>query len=465
MNRTTTAQGAPTIENPLGTLPIMPLILKFAGPSIISMLTLSLYNITDQVFIGNVIGMLGNAATNVAFPTVTLATGLSMLFGIGTASNFSINLGKGDIKEAKKHVTTGLTSCAYMGIIMFVFLFIFKEQVLWICGATEDCFGYALDYFTITCFGLPLHVFTHAGQNVIRADGSPKYAMACTVSGVLLNVVLDWLFMFPFDMGIKGAALATIIGQSVSFMLCVAYFPRFKAFKISMKDMWKISKKHLLKNMATGIPNFVSHMCMLITNITLNNMLVNYGMLSIYGEDIPLAVSGIAAKVNMIMVGFSVGLAQGSQPIWGFNLGAGKVDRVKGTYKRVFALAFGIGVIAFICFQTFPRTIISLFGPGSDLYFEFAERYLRTFMLLVFFQNIQPVTINYFSAIGYAKHGLIVSISRQGAFLVPLLIILPKFMGLDGVLYASPIADTLAFILSVGMVLLTFKDLEKYRVE
>jgi Na+-driven multidrug efflux pump len=199
-------------------------------------------------------------------------------------------------------------------------------------------------------------------------------------------------------------------------------------------------------------------MLMMLTNIVLNNMLSTYGAMSVYGPDIPLAVSGVAQKTSMIMVSFAVGIAQGCQPLWGYNLGAKKYDRVRGTYWRAFTAAFSIGVIFFFAFQFAPRQIISIYGTGSDLYYEFAERYLRVFMMMVFFQNIQPISINDFSATGSHRQGLLVSLSRQGLFLIPLLIILPKFMGISGILAASPIADTMAFIMSVSMVVLSFRQ-------
>ena len=211
--------------------------------------------------------------------------------------------------------------------------------------------------------------------------------------------------------------------------------------------------------MRAGIPNFINHMLMMSTNIVLNNMLATYGALSVYGPEIPLAVSGIAQKCNMIMISFAVGISQGCQPIWGFNLGAKNYDRVKATYWRAFGAAFTVGVLFFFALQTFPREIISFFGTGTELYYDFAEKYLKIYMMFVFFQNIQPVTIMYFSATGNNRQGLLVSLSRQGLFLIPLLVILPRFFGINGILAASPISDTMAFIMSVSMVLLSFRRL------
>ena len=449
-------------DNPLGTAPLIPLIAGYAIPSIVSMLVGAAYNITDQIFIGHVVGMLGNAATNVTFPTVTFTTGVSMLFGLGTAANFSINQGAGRIEEARKYIHSGLTGVVIAGITIGLLVFLFRSPIIVLCGAekTGNVYPYAMAYLSITAFGLPFQMFAHSSSTIIRADGSPRYSMLCTVSGAILNVFLDWFFMYPIGMGIEGAAIATVLSQILSFSLALRYYPRFRAFKLSIKELG-ISPRHMFSSMAAGLPNFCNHMLMMITNIVLNNVLAIYGAMSVYGPDIPLAVSGVAQKTSMIMVSFAVGIAQGCQPIWGFNLGAGNYSRVKGAYWRAFAAAFAVGVIFFFALQLFPRQIISIFGTGDDLYFEFAEKYLKIYMMLVFFQNIQPITINYFSATGNHRQGLLVSLSRQGLFLIPLLIILPRFMGINGILAASPISDAMAFVMSVSMVMLSFKKFKE----
>lgn len=447
-------------EIELGSAPLMPLIAKYAIPSIISMLVGALYNLTDQVFIGRIVGVVGNAASNVVFPTTTLSTAIGMLLGIGTAANFNIAQGAGKIDEAKKYVYTGLTVTAIIGFLTGLLVFLFRGQIIDLCGAspTGNVYPYAMKYLSISAIGLPFYIFASAASTTIRADGSPRYSMLFNVVGAVLNVILDWIFMYPLGWGIQGAAAATVISQVVSFVMAVLYFTKFKAFEIKLREI-KISLSHMMDSMKAGIPSFINQILLMTTNIVLNNMLETYGVASNYGADIPLAVSGVAQKTNMIMISFAVGIAQGCQPIWGYNLGAKNYQRVKGTYYRAFAIAFTIGVIFFTMLQLFPREIVSIFGTGSDLYFEFAEKYLKIYMMFVFFQNIQPVTVTYFSATDNPKQGLLVSLSRQGLFLIPLLIILPKFMGIHGILVASPISDTLAFVISVSMVLYSFKNL------
>lgn len=451
---------AETKGNPLGYAPIPGLIGKFAVPSIISMLVMAAYNITDQIFIGHVVGMLGNAATNVAFPVVTLTTAFAQLTGVGTAANFNINMGARREDEAKAFVGTGLTMMALVGAALFCVVALLKTPILMLCGATKTVLPYAQSYLGITAVGLPFLLFTNGGSHLIRADGSPSYSMMSMVTGAVINVFLDWLFLFVFHWGIQGAAAATVIGQVISFALCVRYFTRFKSFPIS-RQMLGLRRQYSVRIAKLGTSNFVNHSIMMLVNIVMNNTLTYYGALSIYGSDIPLAVSGVIAKLNSILSAFSVGLAQGCQPILGFNMGAKNFDRVKGTYKRALAIALSISFFAFALFQLFPRQIVSIFGTGDELYFQFAEQYMRIFMMMVCIFGIQPLSVNYFTAIGNVKQGLLLSLSRQGLILVPLLILMPMAFGLNGVLYAGPIADFLAGVLSLTLVWRNFRSLRQ----
>ncbi len=444
--------------NPLGHAPVIQLIAKFAIPSIISMLVTSAYNITDQIFIGHVVGMYGNAATNVAFPVVTFTLAFAQLVGIGTAANFNICLGAKEDEEAKKYIGTGLTMIPIIGFLIMAVVLLFRTPILLLCGATENVFPLAHSYLSITAFGIPFSLLFSAGSFIIRADGSPTYSMACTISGAVLNIFLDWLFMYGFSWGIQGAAAATIIGQTVSAALCLCYFFRFKNFKIKL-SMLGIKGKYILKIAKLGVSNFINLTIMMLVNIVMNNTLTHYGALSIYGEDIPLAVSGVVAKLNSIMSSFTVGLAQGCTPILSFNMGARNYDRIKETYKKALLAALSIGAIAFVLLQLFPRQIVSIFGSGDELYFQFATLYMRIYMMLVCLQGVQPLSVNYFTGIGNVKQGIVLSLSRQGFFLIPALLLLPLAFGLDGALYAGPIADGLACILSLTLVFSNIKKL------
>ena len=450
--------------NPLGYAPIGELMRKFAIPSIISMLVSSLYNMTDQIFIGHKVGMLGNAATNVAFPMTMLLIAFAQLIGVGTAANFNINLGAKREEEAKKFIGTGLTMMGVIGMLFLVFVLVFKTPILKVCGATENVLPLAEIYLGITAVGLPFMLLTSAGSTLIRADGSPTYSMVCTVSGAVLNVFLDWLFMFVFQWGIHGAALATTVSQIAGALLCIAYFPKFKTFSIR-RDMLGLKKEYMMKIAKLGTSNFLNHTIMMAVAIVLNNSLAYYGALTVYGKDIPLAVSGVATKLNSIMVAFVVGLAHGCQPILGFNIGAKNFDRVKATYKKAVKIGMCFSVTAFLLFQFFPREVISVFGAGDPLYFDFAERYLRIYMFMVFTFGLQPITVNYFTSIGAVKQGIILSASRQGFILLPILLTLPLKFGLNGVLFTGPIADGLAAILSLTMVTINFRGLTRIQQE
>jgi putative MATE family efflux protein len=367
-------------------------------------------------------------------------------------------MGKKAEGEAKIFIETGLAMMTVLGVLLMGIVLLFKTPILLLCGATDRIFPLSGSYLGITAFGLPFFLFSSASSHLIRADGSPAFSMISTSLGAVLNIFLDWLFMIVFGWGIEGAALATIIGQFVSFVLCVFYFTRFRSFKISLKTSG-IKIKYIGNIARLGASNFLNFIVMMTVNIVLNNMLKRYGALSVYGSEIPLAVSGIIAKLNTILSAFAVGIALGCQPILGFNMGAKNYGRIKETYKKALTVSLCISMLGFLVFQLFPRQVAGIFGIGSELYFEFAERYLRIFMMLVCVFGIQPLSVNYFTATGKARQGIILSISRQGFILLPLLVVLPMVFGINGILYAGPASDALACALSLFMVFRDFKKM------
>ena len=446
--------------NPLGYAPIPALIRRFAIPSVVSFLVNSAYNITDQIFIGHTVGILGNAATNVAFPVVTLTIALSQLGGVGTAASFNLHMGAREPEEAKKYVGTGLCLAALTGLLLGLVVVGLKTPILHLCGATPDVLPYAQSYLGITGYGIPLLLFISASGMIIRADGSPTYSMLCTITGAILNIFLDALFMLVLHWGIQGAAAATVVGQLLSFGLSLAYFPRFRAFPIR-RDMLRLRPGYVVRITRLGVSNLFNLTMLALMNIVLNNTLTYYGAQSVYGSDIPLAVAGIVSKVNSILMAFTVGLAHGCQPIFSFNMGAKNYARLKETYKKAAAAALCFSFLAFFAFQLFPRQITGIFGSGDELYYRFATQYLRIFMMAVGLIGIQPLTVNYFTSTGDVRRGIFLSLTRQGLFLIPLLLILPLFFGLNGVLAAGPAAEVLSFLLSVTMVLLSFRRLTR----
>ena len=447
------------IMNPLATERIEKLIAKFAIPAIISMLVSSLYNIVDQIFIGQGVGMLGNAATNIAFPISIICTATALLLGIGSASNFNLKSGAGESEEASKIVGTGLAMLVICGVIIAVVVLFFLDPLLQLFGVTPDVLPYAQDYTGITAFGIPFLILTTGGNHLIRADRSPTYSMACMLTGAIINTILDPLFIFGFHWGIKGAAWATIIGQIISGILVIVYFLRFRKLELSW-SMLRPKGKYLRAIVSLGMASCINQIAMAIVQIVMNNTLRHYGAESMYGTDIPLACVGVISKVNMVFMAICIGISQGCQPIWGFNYGAGQYDRVKQTYKKAFQISLTIGIIFFLCFQLFPRQLVSIFGTGSEEYFRFAERYFRIYMLMTFINGIQPMSSGFFTSIGKAKLGIVVSLTRQIIFLLPLILIFPLFMGIHGVMYAGPIADGAAAVVAIGY---SVRELKKFR--
>ena len=435
-------------ENPLGTAPVGGLIRKFAIPAIISMLVSAMYNIVDQIFIGQGVGMLGNAATNVAFPVTTIATALALLLGIGGASNYNLEMGAGREKKASGIAGTALSSLVISGAVLCVIVLLFLKPLLTLFGATKDVMPYAVDYTGITALGLPFYILSVGGNHVVRADRSPTYSMACVTAGAVINTILDPLFIFGFGWGIKGAAWATVIGQVVSGILVVVYFWKFRKMYLE-KSMLKPKFSYLKAVAALGLASCINQIAMALVQIVLNNILRYYGAASIYGSDIPIACVGVISKVNQVFMAICIGISQGCQPIWGFNYGAEKYSRVRQTYRYSVTACTIIATGFFLCFQLFPHQIVGIFGTGSDLYFQFAERYLKIYMFMTFANGIQPMSSGFFTSIGKAKLGVVMSLTRQVLFLLPLIVIFPLFMGLDGVMYAGPIADAAAFALAI----------------
>lgn len=435
-------------QNPLGTAPVGGLILKFAIPAIISMLVSALYNIVDQIFIGQGVGMLGNAATNVAFPVTTIATALALLLGIGGASNYNLEMGAGREKKASSIAGTALSTLVITGVILAVAVLLFLRPLLSLFGATTDVMPYAVDYLGITAVGLPFYALSIGGNHIVRADRSPTYSMTCVLTGAIINTILDPLFIFGFGWGIKGAAWATVIGQVVSGILVVIYFGKFRKMYLEL-SMLKPSSECLKAIISLGMASCINQIAMAIVQIVLNNILRYYGGLSVYGSDIPIACVGVISKVNQVFMAICIGISQGCQPIWGFNYGAKKYDRVRLAYRYSMIACTAIATVFFLCFQLFPHQIVSIFGTGSDLYFQFAERYLKIFMFMTFANGIQPMSSGFFTSIGKAKLGIVMSLTRQVLFLLPLIVVFSLIMGIDGVMYAGSIADAAALSLAI----------------
>lgn len=449
-----------TDENPLGYGAIPPLLVKFAIPAIVGFLVSSMYNIVDQIFIGHGVGMLGNAATNVAFPLTSIAMACGTFFGMGGAASFNISLGAKDKDYATKAMGTAVSSLLILGVLLCAVVLVFLEPMLWLFGSTTEVFPYAYSYTGITAIGLPFLVFTTGANFLIRADGSPMYSMLFMVTGSIINTILDPIFIFVFDMGIAGAAWATVIAQVVSGCMALVYVARFKT--VSLERHHFIPNVTIAKSLfILGMAPAVNQLAMSLTQVVLNNSLTTYGAQSTYGSDIPLACVGVIAKVSMIFTGIILGISQGTQPLISFNYGAKQYDRIHKTFYTALKATLTFSIIAFLCFQIFPREIISLFGDGSELYYEFATKYFRIYLFMTFCNSIQPLTSNFFTATGQPKLGVIVSLTKQVLFLIPLLILLPMVWGIDGIMYAGPVADLTAAVTATFLVLRSLRRIKE----
>ncbi len=446
-------------ENILGTEKISKLIRKFSIPTIISMLVNSLYNIVDQIFIGWGVGYLGNGATNIVFPLVMLSLAFGLMFGDGGSAYLSLKLGEKKNKQAAKGVGNTISISIIVSVIICVIALIFLPQLLNIFGCTDALRSYALDYGYIIVLGLPFMIVGVTLNSIIRADGSPKYAMKSMLTGAILNTILDPIFIFVLNMGVQGAAIATVISQIITFIINILYIRNFKNIKVGLEE-YKI-KANVLKNvLLLGISSFINQISIVLVISVENNLLAKYGAYSRFGAEIPITVLGIVMKISQILNSIIIGIAVGSQPIIGYNYGAGKYERVKETFKVVVRLCLIISTIAFVLFQTIPDKLITIFGTGDEKYMEFACMAFRTYLMLCITIGLQIPAGIFFQAIGKSSKSAIISLSRQILFLIPAMAILGATSGIDGILYSGPIADGAAFILALFFIIREMKQLD-----
>lgn len=439
-------------KNSLGTEPVGKLITSFAIPSIVAMLVSSLYNMVDQIFIGNFVGELGNAATNVAFPLTTMCIATSLLFGIGGAAAFNLNMGAGNKEKAGFYIGNAFSCMIIIGIILTLIAELFLRPLLLFFGSPIDVLPYAESYTRITAIGFPLLIVSGGGGHLIRADGKPRIAMMCNMIGAVSNTILDALFVIVFRMGMEGAALATIIGQALAATLVIYNIVKFKTVEMK-KEYFLPKSEYALYAANLGMSQGFNQLAMMVVQIVLNNSLKYYGARSIYGEHIPIAVVGVISKVNMIYFSICIGFSQGMQPIASFNYGAKQYDRTKRAYLIALRSGGIAGLVAFSLFQLIPEQLIRIFGEGSPEYVAFAVKYFRVYLFFTFINNIQPLTSCFFSAIGKPKTGAFLSLTRQIIFLLPSILVFPLLWGIDGIMYAGPVADGCAFAVSVAMII------------
>lgn len=448
-------------ETDLGTAKISKLLKKFAVPSVIALVVNALYNIVDQIFIGwGVEAEFANGATNVVFPITVICLAFSLMFGNGASSFLSLKLGEKRKKEAEEGVANGILLSIITSIILCIICLIFLPQLINLFGSTDVLKDLALSYGYVIAIGIPFVVIGTTLNSIIRADGSPKFAMNSMVIGAILNILLDAIAIFVFKWGIAGAAIATVAGQFVTFIMNALYIRKCKTINLT-KESFKIDFEISKTVSKLGLSSFITQMAIVIVISVQNLLFKAYGAVSNFGTEIPITVLGIVMKISQILNSIIIGIISGSQPIVGYNYGARKYDRVKETLKIVLILSFVISLIAFILFQTIPEQLIGIFGSEDSTYNEFACLTFRIFLMLTVFNGLQIVIGVFFQAIGKPMKSAFINLSRQILFFIPAAIILAKFFDVKGVLYAGPVSDGLAFIVAAILLRIEMKKLGK----
>lgn len=452
----------------LGEEKIPKLLLKFSIPCVMGLLIGALYNIIDQIFIGNSeLGYLGNAATGVSFPVICIANAFAWCIGDGAASYLSICSGRQDSERAHKCVGTGITVSAIISLVLAVICLLFAEPLMRLFGASDQTLIMAVEYFRIIAALFPCYLLLSIMNSMIRADGSPAYAMAAMLSGAVINIILDPVFIFLLKWGIAGAAWATALGQVVSFLMCAVYFLRPKCFKLSLRSF--VPDGNVLKDVVSlGSATFVAQISIVVMALVCNMTLAHYGALSKYGQDIPISVFSIQTKVYTVVCNIVTGIVLGGQPIFGYNYGAGKLDRVRTTYRIVLLSSVTVGLIATAIFQFCPEIVINLFGAGDALYMEFAGKTFRIYLSLLTVTCLVKMTTVFFQSIGKSGFAMVSSLVRDILCFTPLAIFLSAGLesksggsGIDGILMAAPLSDAVAAVVILILTVSFFRSLKK----
>lgn len=448
----------------LGKEKINTLLLSFAIPCVISMLINSVYNIVDQIFIGKGVGTLGNAATNVIFPLVIIANAISGLIGNGASANLSLRLGEKKEDEAKKCIGSAITLTIIVSIVFSIIIYLLLPNLVYLLGCTENVYHYALDYGRIILIGAPFMITYSAIASIIRADGSPKYSMILLVVGAIINIILDPIFIFTFNMGAKGGAIATVIGQIVSCIMALVYIPKIKSVKLEKSD-FKLDKS-ITRTLGLGLSSFITQATVLALFVFMNNIMTKYGATSKFGSDIPLSVYGVISKINSLYISTILGISIGSQPIIGFNYGAGNYSRVRETLKKVLVINMIVGIIFNTIFFLFPTELAGIFisktDPSYDLFMEFAVLMCRSFLLVCCLNFLEMTTSIVVQSLGNVKKATAVSFIRQIILFIPIALILCILCkkGIYGALYAGCISDSMTFVISIFILLSEYKKLK-----
>lgn len=445
------------------------LMRKYAVPCIISLLVAALYNIVDQIFIANAsyLGSYGNAANTVVFPLTVVALAIAVMIGDGCCSFVSISLGANRREDAHKSIGSAVILCVTAGIILMAVYLIFQEQILTMFGGrvNEETFYHAKEYFFWITLGVPFYMFGQAMNPIIRSDGSPKFAMISTVAGAVVNIILDPVFIFVFKWGMMGAAVATVLGQVLTAALSIWYLCHMKAIKLEKKS-FRIHGRLVKKYIPLGICSFLSQISLVAAMAAINNMLQKYGALDpIFSQaeyaQIPMAVVGIVMKFFQIVISIAVGMAAGCIPIVGYNIGAGRKDRARKLLTYLLTAEAIVGAVALVIVEVFPRQLIGIFGAANEsvYYTDFAVKSFRIYLCMLVLATVNKATFIYLQSLGKAFLSTMLSLVREVVFGVGFALLLPRFFGLDGVLYSMPVSDILTFIISVIVLVYTYRIL------
>ena len=444
----------------LGDAPIGKLLLQYSIPAIIGMVVNALYNIVDRMFIGNIpdIGSLAITGVGITMPIMTIVLAFGMLIGIGTTANISLNLGKGNRTTAEKLLGNAFTLSIIVGLAIAITGTIFANPILNLFSASENTLFYAKEYIGIILLGCTFNILSFALNSTVRADGNPKMSSITMVIGCGANIILDYLFIFVLNLGVKGAALATIISQAITFFIILYYYTAGNSnLKLKIEN-FKLKKHLVTMTFAIGIAPFATQIANSLVQVIANNALKTYG------SDLAIGAMTVISSLNIIFMMPIFGINQGCQPIIGFNYGAKKYERAKEAFKYATIAACVICIIGFISIQCFPTQIISLFNNDPELT-TLAIKGIRIYLLMMPIVGINIVATSYYQSIGKAKISMFVSLLRQVILLIPFTIILPKFIGLDGVWAAGACADSLSVIITLVLLKKEFKQLDKMQLE
>lgn len=444
----------PRTKNPLGYQPIGHLLMKFAIPSVISMVVNALYNIVDQIFIGIGVGYLGNAATTVTFPLQTIILAIGTMIGAGGSAYAAIKLGEKKEQEAENTLGNAFLLLTVIGIIIMVIGLLFLTPILNVFGATPKNLSYSQDYASIILLGTVFNLLGIGLSNMARTDGSPNIAMISMVTGAILNTILDPVYIFVFHWGVTGAAIATITSQIIGAVILLYYFTKKSTMRLRFAHM-KLKGTICASIFSLGFSSCITQTAATIMQVVMNNSLVYYGDLTATTGDVALSAMGIVLKISMIITAICIGIGIGAQPILGFNKGANQPKRIKATYKRAALIATITSIVGWGICLAIPGLILKMFGGGNPVFTEFAQRAMRIYMFGIFTAGFQITATSYFQATGQPMKASILSMMRQLILLIPLILILPLMFGLDGILYAGPIAD-----ISSGIVVFCFIQYE-----